>query len=144
MNILIGYSDHVPSNYACYAAVALGAKVIEKHFTLDKDLPGPDHSSSLNPAEFAELVTGIRSIEKTLGSPVKKPSAAEVANTKGMRRSIVLVTDLPKGTVLKKEHLAFKRPATGIAPKLLDEVIGKAIVRDLGSDHILGMNDLDW
>lgn len=144
LNILIGYSDHVPSNYACYSAVALGAKVIEKHFTLDKNLEGPDHSSSLNPAEFTELVNGVRSIEKTLGSPIKTPTAAEIANTKGMRRSIVLVTDLPKGSELKKEHIAFKRPATGLAPKRLNEVIGKRINKDLKSDAILMDGDLEW
>ncbi len=144
LDILIGYSDHVPSNYACYSAVALGAKVIEKHFTLDKNLPGPDHSSSLNPEEFAELVTGIRNIEKTLGDPVKRPTAAEIANTKGMRRSIVVVEDLAAGTVLKKEHLAFKRPATGIAPKRLEEVIGKKLVADIGKDTILSEGHIQW
>ena len=143
LNICIGYSDHVPSNYACYSAVALGAKVIEKHFTLDKELPGPDHSSSLNPAEFTELVQGIRSVEKTLGNPVKQPTAAEIANTVGMRRSIVLLTDLPKGSVLKKEHLAFKRPATGLAPKRLHEVIGKRINKDIRSDAILMDGDVE-
>ncbi len=144
LDILYGYSCHVPTNFACYSSVALGAKVIEKHFTLDKDLPGPDHSSSLNPAEFTELVNGIRSIEKTLGDPVKRPTAAEIANTKGMRRSIVLVTDLAAGTVLKKEHLAFKRPATGIAPKRLEEVIGKELVSDLATDTILKEHHLRW
>jgi len=144
MDILYGYSDHIPTNYACYASVALGAKVIEKHFTLDKNLPGPDHSSSLNPAEFTELVNGIRSIEKTLGDPVKRPTAAEIANTKGMRRSIVLVSDVTAGTVLKKEHLAFKRPATGIAPKRLEEVIGKEVTSDLGADTILMEGHLVW
>ena len=143
LDILIGYSDHVPSNYACYAAVALGAKVIEKHFTLDNDLPGPDHSSSLNPDDFKILTEGIRNVEKSLGSPVKKPCAAEIANTEGMRRSIVLLKDLPKGTPLKREFLTFKRPATGIAPKQLDWVIGKKLKRDLTMDAILQIEDLE-
>lgn len=137
LGVLVGYSDHVPNNYACYAAIALGAKVLEKHFTLDKAMEGPDHSSSLNPAEFKELVQGIRAVEAALGSAVKSPSAAEIANTQGMRRSVVLATDLPKGTVLQKAHLTFKRPATGIAPQRLEEVIGKVLTTDLAADTIL-------
>lgn len=144
LDIAIGYSDHVPTNHACYAAVALGAKVIEKHFTLDNELPGPDHSSSLNPPHFTELVEGIRNIEKTLGSPIKRPTAAEIKNTEGMRRSIVLLENLAQGTILKKEHLAFKRPATGIAPKLIQTVIGKRLNQDLSKDAILQLSDIDW
>jgi N,N'-diacetyllegionaminate synthase len=144
LNLVIGYSDHVPSNYACYAAVALGAKVIEKHFTLDNLLPGPDHSSSLNPADFRELVIGIRSVEKSLGNPLKEPTEAEIKNTKGMRRSIVALAHLPKGTVLQKEHLAFKRPATGIAPKYLELLIGKQVACDIEQDGILQMKDINW
>ena len=75
MPLEIGYSDHVQNNFACYAAVALGATIIEKHFTLDKNMPGPDHSSSLNPKEFKDLVIGIRQVEKSLGSSIKKPSS---------------------------------------------------------------------
>jgi N,N'-diacetyllegionaminate synthase len=134
----------VPNNYACYAAVALGAKVIEKHFTLDNHLPGPDHSSSLNPTDFAELVKGIRSIEQSLGNPIKTPTEAEIKNTKGMRRSIVALQHLPKGTVLQKEYLAFKRPATGIAPKYLDLIIGKELNSDMEQDGILQMKDIKW
>jgi N-acetylneuraminate synthase/N,N'-diacetyllegionaminate synthase len=137
LQVIIGYSDHVPNNYACFAAVAKGAKVIEKHFTLDKNLPGPDHSSSLNPEEMAELVTGIRSIEKSLGSKIKQPTKAELKNKTGMRRSIVINSFLPKGAIVTKEVVSFKRPATGIAPKMLAEVIGKKVVKDIAADTIL-------
>ncbi len=144
LDVVIGYSDHVPNNFACYAAVALGAKVIEKHFTLDNQLPGPDHSSSLDPTAFKEMVEGIRNIEKSLGSPVKQPTEAEIANTKGMRRSIVVLNHLPKGTVLHKDMLAFKRPATGLAPRQIGEVIGKKIAQDLPEDTILQPHHIEW
>lgn len=144
LKVLIGYSDHVTNNYACFAAVALGARIIEKHFTLDREMPGPDHSCSLDPAGFTELVRGIRQTELALGSAVKKPSAAEVANTVGMRRSVVLTKDLAKGTILQTAHLAFKRPATGLAPKRLPELIGKSLTSDLPADHLLTDKDINW
>jgi N,N'-diacetyllegionaminate synthase len=135
LDVRTGYSDHVPNNYACYAAVALGAEVIEKHFTLDTNLPGPDHSSSLEPAAFRELIEGIRNIEKCLGDGVKVPSAAEVKNTYGMRRSLVAKTDLKKGTILASEHFGFKRPANGFSPKLLKSILGKELLADLKKDE---------
>lgn len=144
LDIVVGYSDHVANNYACYAAVSLGAKLIEKHFTLDKNMEGPDHSSSLNPEEFEELVNGIRLTEKALGSAIKTPTEAEVANTKGMRRSIVLLDDLEAGTTLQMQHLAFKRPATGLAPKRINEVLGKKIKLSLSKDTILKEEHLNW
>jgi len=144
LDVLIGYSDHVANNYACLGAVALGAKVIEKHFTLDTNMPGPDHSSSLDPNGFKELVYGIRQTELALGDPIKKPTAAEITNTKGMRRSIVLNMDLPAGTVLEQKHLGFKRPATGIAPKRLHEVIGKKLSAGFPKDTILNNKHIIW
>ena len=89
IGVRVGYSDHVPNNYACYAAVALGAEVIEKHFTLDKNMEGPDHSCSLEPIEFKELIQGVRNVEKCLGTGIKTPSQSEKNNTYGMRRSLV-------------------------------------------------------
>ncbi|MBI3135578.1 MAG: N-acetylneuraminate synthase [Bacteroidetes bacterium] len=142
LGVRVGYSDHVPNNYACYAAVALGAEVIEKHFTLDKNLPGPDHSCSLEPAEFQELISGIRNVEKSLGSGIKTPGAAEKKNTFGMRRSIVANTFLPKGTVIDASHLGFKRPANGLAPKHADFLIGKKINRDMQQDEAFTMDVL--
>lgn len=137
LKVRVGYSDHVPNNYACFAAVALGAEVIEKHFTLDNNLPGPDHSSSLEPEAFRELIEGVRNIEKCLGTGVKTPSASEVKNTYGMRRSLVAKNDLKKGTILKAEDLGFKRPANGLSPKMLDAVIGKELLNDLKKDEAL-------
>ncbi|HTL83225.1 MAG TPA: N-acetylneuraminate synthase [Bacteroidia bacterium] len=135
LKVRVGYSDHVPNNYACFAAVALGAEVIEKHFTLDKTLPGPDHSSSLEPSEFKELINGVRNIEKCMGTGVKVPSEAEVKNTFGMRRSLVARTDLAKGTILKAEHIGFKRPANGLSPKLFEVVLGKELLTDMKKDE---------
>jgi N,N'-diacetyllegionaminate synthase len=135
LGVKVGYSDHVPNNYACYAAVALGAEVIEKHFTLDKNLPGPDHSCSLEPEGFKELISGIRNIEKCLGTGIKVPSESERKNTFGMRRSIVAKTFLPKGTVIDESHLEFKRPANGLAPKQVDFIIGKKLSKDLNQDE---------
>jgi N,N'-diacetyllegionaminate synthase len=135
LNVRVGYSDHVPNNYACFAAVALGAEVIEKHFTLDKNLPGPDHSSSLEPEGFKELIEGIRNIEKALGTGIKVPSESEKKNTYGMRRSLVARTDLPEGTVIEEIHLGYKRPASGIPPKEIDKVIGKKLLSAIKKDE---------
>lgn len=134
LGVSVGYSDHVPNNYACYAAVALGAEVIEKHFTLDKNLPGPDHKCSLEPNEFKELIDGVRNVEKCLGNGVKVPSQSEVNNTYGMRRSLVAKNDIKAGTVLTEEHFGFKRPANGLSPNYLDTLIGKKTSKDMLQD----------
>ncbi len=144
LDVLVGYSDHVERNFACYAAVALGGCVIEKHFTLDRTLPGPDHAASLSPEEFSQLVQGIQDIEAALGSPVKTPTQAEVDNTQGMRRSLVILHDLPQGTLLEESHLGFKRPATGIAPKMLETIIGKKLSQDVAADTILTPDLISW
>ncbi len=134
LKVKTGYSCHVPNNYACFAAIALGAEMIEKHFTLDKKLPGPDHSSSLEPSEFKELVDGIRNIEKCFGTGVKTPSASEQKNTYGMRRSLVAKADIKAGTVIQKEHIAFKRPMNGLSPNYFEKIIGKKLKADLVKD----------
>ncbi len=135
LGVRVGYSDHVPNNYACYAAVALGATVIEKHFTLDKNLAGPDHSCSLESNEFKELIDGVRNIEKCLGTGIKTPSESEKKNIYGMRRSMVAKTSLTKGTILTEEHIGFKRPANGLAPKNIDLILGKKLSKDLQQDE---------
>ncbi|MBK9758694.1 MAG: N-acetylneuraminate synthase [Flavobacteriales bacterium] len=135
LKVRVGYSDHVPNNHACFAAVALGAEMIEKHFTLDNNLPGPDHSSSLEPEAFRQLVVGIRDIEKCLGDGIKRPSEREKTNTFGMRRSMVATRDLSAGTVLKLDDIGFKRPASGIAPKHLDELLGRTLIADVRADQ---------
>ncbi len=143
LKIKTGYSCHVPNNYACFAAVALGAEMIEKHFTLDKKLSGPDHSSSLEPSEFKELVEGIRNIEKCFGTGVKTPSQSEQKNTYGMRRSLVAKSDLKAGTVIQKEHIAFKRPMNGLSPNYYEQIIGKKVKTDMAKDAPFTKESID-
>jgi len=130
----VGYSDHTPDPYSSYAAAALGAVVFEKHFTLDKKSPGPDHSSSLEPDEFKTWIDGIRMVEKSLGSGKKIPSAAEIRNIEGMRRSIVALHPIPEGHKLERSNLVFKRPATGIEPNELENLIGKTAKIPIAAD----------
>lgn len=144
LNLIYGYSDHVEENYACYAAIALGAKVIEKHFTLDRNLPGPDHKASLNVDQFKELIEGIRNIELSLGSTVKAPTRNEIMNIEGMRRSIVLLDSIKSGEVITRSNIAFKRPATGISPKRINEIVGKQAATDIDSDTILKESMIQW
>lgn len=127
----VGYSDHTEGIDIPVAAAALGACVIEKHFTLDKTLPGPDHVASLNPQELKAMVQAIRRVEEALGDGEKKPQASELETRKAARRSIVFASDLKAGHVLSKEDLALKRPGTGLSPGHLEEVIGRRLNRDV-------------
>ena len=135
--VLIGYSDHTQAEAACAAAVALGACVIEKHFTLDKRMQGPDHSSSADPTQFRKMVRLIRETEAALGRALKEPTDAERRNIQGMRRSIVASTHIPAGTIITAAMLTFKRPATGIPPGRFDELVGRVAARDIPADAIL-------
>jgi N,N'-diacetyllegionaminate synthase len=144
LNILVGYSDHTENPYASLASVAFGAVIVEKHFTLDCSLPGPDHSSSIEPLEFTELVNGIRNIERSLGSWEKAPTQAEHKNINEMRRSIVAVETLEVGTIIQKKHLAFKRPATGLSPKRLNEIIGKKVATVIHADTPVHEENIEW
>ncbi|MBI3543652.1 MAG: N-acetylneuraminate synthase [Deltaproteobacteria bacterium] len=144
LGVTIGYSDHTETSHAVLASVALGATVVEKHFTLDRKLPGPDHSSSYEPREFAELVSGIRLVEQAMGSAVKTPSALEARNTVGMRRSLVAVVDIKAGAEIRREQLAFKRPATGLKPNLLNQVVGKRARKDIAADTPLTEDQIEW
>jgi N,N'-diacetyllegionaminate synthase len=139
----VGYSDHTPSILSATAAVALGAVLIERHLTLDSSLPGPDHAASADPAEFREYVEAIRQVERAMGTGMKVPSPAELSNLPHMRRSIVARDSIPAGTVLTSAMLTFKRPATGITPARLDEVVGARTRVVLAPDHILLWSDLD-
>jgi N-acetylneuraminate synthase/N,N'-diacetyllegionaminate synthase len=141
-NLIVGYSDHTEDDTACIASVALGAKVIEKHFTLDKSLPGPDHTTSATPIEFMNLVKNIRNTEKSLGSSVKQPCDIEKINMKGMRRSIVVKNDIDKGVKIKDNMIALKRPSSGISPMYLDEIIGKKTTNKVFKDQILKWSDI--
>jgi len=144
LDVLVGYSDHTESDFSALAAVALGAVLVEKHFTVDKKYPGPDHSSSLEPGDLSRLIEGIRCVEKSLGSPFKAPTEAERRNMVGMRRSIVAVEDIPAGTVVSRSQVDFKRPATALEPKRLNEVLGKKAKIDILADTPLMMDMLEW
>ena len=124
-NVSVGYSDHTLSIEASIAAVALGAEIIEKHFTLNSSDKGPDHSSSLEPAKFHELVNSIRNIEKALGNGNKKISKSEKSNIKSTRKSIVANKEIKKGTKFNEKNITIKRPGTGLSPTLYFEILGK-------------------
>lgn len=141
-NIKVGYSDHVVNNFACFAAVAKGVHAIEKHFTIDKSLPGPDHSCSLNPKQFQDLVYGIRQIEKSLGLFKKLPTKKETENMFGMKRSLVYAKSIKKGTVLNLKHFAFKRPMNGLTPNEVEFFIGKKLNKDVEGDTKVDYNDI--
>jgi N,N'-diacetyllegionaminate synthase len=136
-NILVGYSDHTLGNETSLAAVALGACVIEKHFTLDRSLPGPDHKASLEPAELKALVKGIRIVESALGDGVKRPAASEANTRQVARKSLVLTRDLPAGTPIDKSMIAVKRPGTGLPPGMLDQLIGRTLKTNVSSGTLL-------
>lgn len=135
----VGYSDHTPGHEVCLAAVALGAVVIEKHFTLDRNLPGPDHKASIEPSEMKELVSKIRKVEKALGTPVKRPSGAEIANRSISRRSITAAVNIPAGKTITAELLCMKRPGTGLEPKYISKLIGRKARYSIRKDELL-----DW
>ena len=138
-DVIVGYSDHTEDDTACIAAIALGAKVIEKHFTIDKTLLGPDHSSSADSNEFSDLVKNIINTEKVLGSNKKEPCEIEKKNAIGMRRSLVAKTDIAKGEVITENLLTFKRPATGISPNEIGKIVGKKTAVAIQMDTII-----DW
>lgn len=125
--VKVGYSDHTEGKAASLAAVALGACVLEKHFTLDRTLPGPDHSASLEPLELTALIAGVRAVERALGSGIKQPSAAEVANRAVARKGLLAVRDLPQGHVLTEDDIAVLRPEGGSSPMLLWDMLGTTL-----------------
>lgn len=133
----VGYSDHTLGIEVPIAAAALGAKVIEKHFTLDKNLPGPDHRASLDPAELAAMVKAVRHIEKALGSGVKAVADSERSNIEVARKSIVAARTIVKGEVFTEENITVKRPGNGISPMLWDSVIGQVAKKDFAYDSLI-------
>ena len=134
----VGYSDHTQGIEVPIAAAALGAEVIEKHFTLDRKMEGPDHKASLEPQELMQMVVGIRKIESALGSKIKQVSESEMTNVAIVRKSIVAAANIKRGEKYTEKNLTTKRPATGISPMLWDEVIGKTADRDYKVDEIIG------
>ena len=135
----VGYSDHTVGIEVPVAAVAMGAKVIEKHFTLDKTLPGPDHRASLDPAELCGMVAAIRNIEQAIGSPEKCVSDSERPNIEVARKSIVAARDIKEGELLTEDNITVKRPGGGISPMLWDSVIGTRACRDFPYDSLIVM-----
>jgi N,N'-diacetyllegionaminate synthase len=137
LGVAVGYSDHTLGIEVPIAAVAMGAEVIEKHFTLDRRLPGPDHVASLEPAELAAMVRGIRSVELALGSAEKRPTAAEERIRHAIRKSIVASRPIRAGEQYTAECLTTKRPAGGISPARWDDVVGRVAPRDFALDEAI-------
>ncbi len=131
----VGYSDHTLGIEVPVAAVAMGAKIIEKHFTLDNKLPGPDHKASLEPGELREMVKAIRNIEIALGDGIKKPNKSEIEIIKVARRSLIATRDIRVGEIIKESDIAIKRPGTGILPKFKEIVIGMKLINDIRQDE---------
>jgi len=133
----IGYSDHTLGIEVPIAAAALGAKIIEKHFTLDRNMPGPDHKASLEPSELATMVKAIRNIELAFGDGIKRCSASESKNVNIARKSIVAACNISKGEKFSKVNITVKRPGNGISPLKWDELIGKKAVRNFKEDELI-------
>ena len=135
--VAVGYSDHTPGIEVAIAAAAMGATVIEKHFTLDRNLPGPDHQASLEPAELNSMVAAIRNIEVALGDGVKRLTPSEARNKPVARKSLVACQVIKMGETFSAQNITAKRPGTGISPMRWDEVIGRAAPRDFVSDELI-------
>jgi len=136
-NLPVGFSDHTTGVETALAAAALGAIMIEKHFTLSRRLQGPDQRSSIEPKAFRQIVEGIRVIEQALGSPVKTPTEEELRMRLIARRSIVSAVEIAKGRIITRDMVAFKRPGTGIQPKELQTLLGKRAAREIKRDEVL-------
>ncbi|MBU1322770.1 N-acetylneuraminate synthase [Patescibacteria group bacterium] len=137
----IGFSDHTMGIEADIIAAAYGATVIEKHFTLDCSMPGPDQKNSLEPTQFKQMVNSVRLTEKLIGTGLKVPQPGELQNKSIARRSIVAAEDIKKGTIITGTMLTIKRPGTGIEPKMLEQIIGKKASREIKTDELLKPND---
>ena len=132
-----GYSDHTQGIEVPIAAAALGATVIEKHFTLDRTMEGPDHKASLEPDELCAMVKAIRNIEKALGTGIKKPSPSETKNMAIARKSIVASRPIRKGEILSSDNITAKRPGNGISPMRFDEIVGTVAQKDYDEDELI-------
>lgn len=135
--IAVGYSDHTSGTEVAIAAVALGATMLEKHFTLDRNLPGPDHKASLEPDELKAMVVAIRNIEHALGDGIKRLSASEARNKPIVRRSLVAACDIRAGDVFSEDNLVVKRPGVGLSPMRWDEVMGRKAPRNFAADELI-------
>ena len=139
----IGYSDHTLSPVACLCSVAMGAKVIERHFTYDKKADGPDHMLSADPEEMKWIVDAVRAFEKMRGTGIKRPADSEKITRKNNRKSVVMAHSIKKGARLEASDIAIKRPGYGIPPKDFEQVIGRVVRNDLEDDTVLTWNDLE-
>ncbi|MFZ2657261.1 MAG: N-acetylneuraminate synthase family protein [Victivallales bacterium] len=138
----VGFSDHSEGIYICVAAAALGAAMVEKHFTLSRNLPGVDQPASIEPQELVEMVKGIRQVEVGLGSRDKKVQPAELDNAKHMRRSLMAGCDIKAGTIISRKHIAAKRPGIGIPPCMMDQLIGRELLVDLEKEDLFNLKTL--
>jgi N,N'-diacetyllegionaminate synthase len=136
-NVAVGYSDHTLGIEISIAAVALGATVIEKHFTIDRNLPGPDHKASLEPKELKELVSAIRNIEVALGDGIKRVMPSEVENLAVIRKSLIASRVIKKGETFSYDNLSIKRPGIGISPMKFDEMLGQTSKRSYTENEII-------
>jgi N,N'-diacetyllegionaminate synthase len=141
-NLPVGYSDHTPGIEVSLAAVALGARVIEKHFTLDKELPGPDHAASLAPAELKALVSGIRKVEASLGKAEKHPTPDELKTRELVRKSVTALRTIPSGKTIEVSDIGLMRPGTGIPPAHHGDVVGRIAARDIDAGETLDWSDV--
>jgi len=139
-DIVVGYSDHTLGTMTAAIATALGAKVIEKHFTLDKNLPGPDHKASIEPDELTKMIKEIRSVEKILGNSTKEPTESEKKIMKLVRKSIVAGQDIDKGSVINENMIVIKRPGTGVSPTNLHKIVGKKAKKNILKDKIFQLD----
>lgn len=137
--VAVGYSDHTAGIEVPIAAVAFGATVIEKHLTLDRNLPGPDHKASLEPNEFAAMVRAIRNIEQAMGDGIKRPSPSEAKNKPIARKSLVATKPIRAGERFTAENVTAKRPGTGISPMRWDEVMGRVAAQDFAADELISL-----
>ena len=135
--VAIGYSDHTTGIEVAVAAVALGAAVLEKHFTMDRNLPGPDHKASLEPDELKAMVRAIRNIEKALGNGIKRPSPSEAKNKTIARKSLVATQPIKIGERFSADNITAKRPGAGISPMRRDEVMGQLSQKDYEKDELI-------
>lgn len=142
LGLPVGFSDHTKGVVGALAAVALGASVVEKHFTLDRSLPGPDHMASLTPTDLAQMIADIRAVEQAMGDGTKIPRPCELPIRDLVRRSVVLKRPLEEGEQIHPDDLILLRPGTGISPKELSSVVGRRAVRSLAAGHVLQWHDL--
>lgn len=143
LHVDVGFSDHTEGIEIPLAAVALGACLVEKHFTLDRDLPGPDHKASLEPSALQAMITGIRNVEAALGDGVKVPTATELQTAACARRSLVAARHIPAGTMITDEMIDILRPGTGLRPSLKPHIIGKRLVKDIAKGELFSLAHFD-